>query len=199
MSQEIWKDVVWYEWLYQVSNMGNVKSLKNGRWWIWKERILKFTLNFWYSHIRIFKNNKGKTFRIHRLVAQVFIPNLENKLEVNHKNWIRDDNRVENLEWCTSSENKIHKFRVLWYKSWNFWKKWRLSKLSKKVNQYSLRWLFITTWDSIREASNATDISTRSIIDCCKNRKKSVWKYKREYNKNNICPEKNIVYFCKKN
>jgi hypothetical protein len=167
---EIWKDIIWYEWLYQVSNLGNVKSLN----WVW--RILKLKNNKWYLCIDLHKKNHVKTKKVHRLVAQEFIYNPENKPQVNHKNWIKNDNRVENLEWFTSSENIRHKFDILWHKS-NWWLR------PKKVNQFTKDWIFIKTWSSLIEIQRELNIDYSSISHCC-NKKIShltAWWYKWEY------------------
>ena len=79
-----------------------------------KEKILKpYKGSSGYEHIILYKEKSKKTFDLHRLVASSFIPNPENKKEVNHKNGIKTDNRVKNLEWVTRSENLIHRRRVL--------------------------------------------------------------------------------------
>ena len=106
---EIFKDIKGYEGLYQISNLGNVKSLKRN-----KIRILKYSNNnLFYSTVCLVNyNNKKSTKSIHRLLAIHFINNPENKKCVNHKNGIKNDNRIENLEWCTFSENTIHAYNT---------------------------------------------------------------------------------------
>lgn len=95
---EIWKTITKFE-EYQISNLGNVKSLKFG-----KERYLKAIKRSGYLRVEL----NSKAFSIHRLVAQEFINNPENKEQINHINGIKHDNRLENLEWCTQSENIKH-------------------------------------------------------------------------------------------
>lgn len=117
LVDEIWKDIQGYEGLYQASTKGRIRSLdrvvrmgeKNLRC---TGRIFVGKINrFGYMSINISVNNSKKHYTIHRLVAQTFIPNPENKPQVNHINGIKTDNRVENLEWCTSKENSIHAWK----------------------------------------------------------------------------------------
>lgn len=107
---EIWATIPEFP-KYQISNMGRVKSLGNGK--TRKEKLMKASRQTnGYERIRIHLNGTEKSFYIHRLVAQAFIPNPYNNPVVNHKNSIRDDNRFENLEWCTYSENTQHGYEV---------------------------------------------------------------------------------------
>jgi hypothetical protein len=106
---EIWKDIPGYENLYQVSNLGRVRKLPLNRFNV----VKKLTIMNGYFTTRLTKvRRQRKTSFVHRLVAEAFIPNPENKPFINHINECRRDNRVENLEWCTQGENNIHSLRV---------------------------------------------------------------------------------------
>lgn len=117
---EIWKDIPGYEGIYQISNQGRVKSCdryakgrsKLGRWL--KGRIKAIhTANNGYPTVSVCKESQQSCFLVHRLIAEAFIPNPLGKKCINHINGVRTDNRIENLEWCTYSENAIHAIKVL--------------------------------------------------------------------------------------
>lgn len=181
----MWKAVKNYEWIYEVSKLWEVKRL------IWiqstKEYFLALHTNKrWYVQVRLSKKNKRETFSVHRLVMQVF--HWKSDLQVNHKNWIKTDNRLVNLEYCTASENVQHRFKVLWHK-WNSWainwmygKFWEKHPTSKKVLQFDLDWNFIKEFWSIKEVTNSYNINQSSISNACAWRKKTaigfIWKYK---------------------
>jgi hypothetical protein len=114
-NNENWKDVEGYEGFYKVSNLGRVRSLdrvsptKLGAIKHTKGKIMNLTLkNNGYLSVMFSVLNKRKRFHVHRLVSIAFLDNEECKPTVNHINGIKTDNRLENLEWCTYSENSIH-------------------------------------------------------------------------------------------
>lgn len=112
--KEVWKDIIGYEGLYQVSNLGRIKSLAKNRNSLQNgDMLLKPSINKkGYLIVRLYKNTVSKDFPVHRLVANMFIDNPSNKREVNHINGVKHDNRMENLEWCTGSENVRHAFEI---------------------------------------------------------------------------------------
>ena len=109
MQKEIWKDVVGYEGLYMVSNKGNCKRIELFGKPLKKIRLRKLAINQeGYCRVFLSNYNTKKTFSIHRLVAQAFIPNPENKPYVNHIDSNPSNNKVNNLEWVTAKENVKH-------------------------------------------------------------------------------------------
>jgi hypothetical protein len=109
INKEIWRDIVDFEGYYQVSSLGRVRSLLQLRPWEGEGRVLSIKIKGnHYLSVALHNGVIKRRFLIHRLVAAAFIPNPEGKPEVNHINFYKYDNRVENLEWVTKSENSIH-------------------------------------------------------------------------------------------
>ena len=159
---EIWKEVDWYS-NYHISNYGRVKSLGRLKWIIQcKERLLKPHLIKWYYRVTLCIESTTKHFQIHRLVATHFINNNQNKPCVNHINGNKWDNKVENLEWCTYSENEIHSYNILGKKA----RKGKDNVCSKAVSQYDLDWIFIASFWWMKEAERKTWIPNSSISAC---------------------------------
>lgn len=164
--KEIWKPIQDYE-NYFVSNFGRVKNSKG--------KIRKFVHDKKdYGYVRvalISKNKKQKNILVHRLVALAFIPNTENKSIVNHLNENKSDNRVENLEWSTLSENQRHGSCI----------DRRILKYYKKIGQYSLDGKLIKKFDSIKEDSIFYNITDSAIIQNLKGKTKTclktIWRY----------------------
>lgn len=105
--KEIWKNIPGYKSLYKASNLGRIKNAK--------DYVLSSGDNGnGYKSLCLWKNRKDKRHYVHRLIALTFIPNPDNKSTVNHKNGIKNDNKLNNLEWMTYSENHIHAFKNGW-------------------------------------------------------------------------------------
>ena len=159
---------------YYVTNTGMVYSrVKQNNYRVRQLRPQK--TEYGYLRVRIL----GKNCKIHRLVAKAFIPNLENKPHVNHINGIKTDNRVENLEWCTISENAIHHYRTLKHKSPMFGRTGKGSLLSKIVLQMKGGEV-VAEFYGISEAGRITGI--HHICEACSGRRETAggyqWKYK---------------------
>ena len=117
MEQELWKDISSFEGLYQISNLGRVKSLekKRGRnlGVIIPEIIMKLSLSKrGYPRVQLQKNKFKKTIEVHKLVAGAFIENKYNKPQINHIDGNKKNNHVNNLEWCTNNENQKHAQKI---------------------------------------------------------------------------------------
>lgn len=175
---EIWKDIKDYEGLYQISNLGRVKSIKFG-----KEKILKGSKDKdSYLVVSLYKEGKQKNYYIHRLVATAFIDNPNNLPQVNHSNEDKTDNRVENLEWCDSKYN-------INYGSRNE----RMAKAkSIPILQFNKDGEFIRKWDSAIEVKNELGFDNSHISKCCKGKLKSVGGFKWRYHYKSLWEKKHI-------
>lgn len=165
---------------YEISNLWNVRSYKK-----WKLKLLKNqTDGWWYSIINLCKDGKVKTYTIHRLVAEEFIKKVDGKTEINHKNWIKSENMIDNLEWCTHRENLQHRYTHLWMKwpkPW-LWKFWKDNKASKSILQYDLLWNLIKEWWGILEASRWLWLNRHCIWKVCNWKQESHGGRKRAFN-----------------
>jgi len=174
LKNEIWKDIKNFEGLYQVSNLGRVRSLNkfvrhSNHFMKLKGSILKLQTDCQthYKKIRLCKEGKYTHYAIHRLVAQTFIPNPDNLPQVNHKDENKSNNCVDNLEWCDSNYNN------------NYGTKNRrvALKLSKPILQYDLNGNFIKEWISAMEIQRQLGYANTNINACCNKRIKRVYGY----------------------
>ena len=185
--QEIWKDIKGYEGLYQISNLGNVKSLKRNRFnyrlqrmiVVNKEKLLKQSFDGKkYLFVTLQKHKSRKNYRIHRLVAEAFIDNPNNLPQVNHKDGNKNNNCVSNLEWCDGSYNVKEAFRL------GLSKKGAVHPNSKKVLQYDSNGNFIKEWHCVIDAINNLHLpkyAHSSISLCCRGKTQSAYGFKWKY------------------
>lgn len=187
-----WRPVVGYEGLYEVNNLGEVRNVVSGRF------MKQQKTQYGYLRVGLFSNGKQKLYSVHRLVAEAFVLNPENKETVNHINEDKSDNRACNLEWMTVKENcnyGSHNQRISeTRKGMKFTKEHcaNISKakkgihfnkgLAKAIEQFTLDGELVATYPSISEAHRVTGYSKTHINACCSGREKSlrgyIWRYK---------------------
>lgn len=179
--QEIWKDILGYEGLYQVSNLGRIKSCQKivlhpkGGSKLLKEKIRKLVPDKdGYLVIDLYKNGVGKIYKVHRLVGLAFIQNDESKKIINHKNGIKNDNNINNLEWCTDSENQIHAFK-------NGLKKPKINGEKCVMMFEKNTGKFVMEFNSISNASKYLGCKSADISSILKGRQKSVRNHTFQY------------------
>ena len=173
--KEIWKDIIGYEGLYHVSNYGRVKSLNYRH--TGKEKILKaFISGDGHLSVYLYKNGVGKSCLVHRIVAEAFLPNPDNKSIVHHKDHNHQNNNIVNLVWLTHEEHAAeHPER---YEAAN---EAARKACSKHINQFTKDGLFVRTWYSAMDIERELGYSNQNIIACCKVKRKTaygyIWKY----------------------
>lgn len=199
-NKEEWRPVVGYEGFYEISSLGNVRSVirkveqsqsryTEQRFVIRKSIILKLTLNpRGYMAVGLSKLGVQKTFMVHNLVARAFIKNPEGKKIVNHINLDKRDNSICNLEWVTASENILHAFcsgakpKIRGSKNHMFGRFNELNHYSKGVIQYSLNGDIVREYPSAREAARCNCCSFKLISLCATGKRKThngfIWKFK---------------------
>lgn len=184
MTEEIWKSIEGYEGLYEVSNLGNVRSLNYNK--TKQTKLLTPTIDrYGYYHLILRKNGKRKGFTVHRLVAQAFIPNLNNYPQINHKDENKTNNCVDNLEWCTNEYNCNYGTRNerITQKQGKPWlgKLGKDNPTSKQIHQYDIEGNLIKTWDSATVIHRELGFDNSYISACARGKHKSahgfIWKY----------------------
>lgn len=165
--QEIWRDIPSFNGVYQVSNIGRVKSFKKG-----KERILSQSLTRGYPSVTLTdENGKHATYLVHRLVGFAFIPNPNGYKEINHKDENKTNNNIDNLEWCTREYNMSYKTARL---------RQGIS-YGKPVEQIIIDNIVIAKYCSAEVAAKINDIDSSSIHKCCKGKRQFAggyyWRY----------------------
>jgi len=146
LSQLKWKDISWFDNLYEISTTWKVRNKIT-----WDILAITAHKTNWYCYISL----KRKAHRYHRFLAKAFIPNPDNKPEVNHIDWDKTNNKLSNLEWATRSENMLHLYNELWCVIWTKWIIGKDSHLAKEILQYTKEWEYIRTFECMKEAAES--------------------------------------------
>ena len=185
---EIWKDIKDYEEMYQVSNLGNIKSLKrkiknNGTYGglcTYNERTLRqFVDTCGYYFVNLCKDGIRKRIRVHRIVAQEFLKNPNHYNEINHIDGNKLNNNVLNLEYCTHQHNTKEAWRLgLIHPNFKLGKD---HHNSKSIQQFNKDGVFIKEWDCARQAERELGIANQNISHCCNGKCKTaggyIWRF----------------------
>lgn len=174
--KEIWKNIEGYENRYEISNLGNIRNKQTKH--IFSQKINKY--GYKIVRFRFRKQNKYFHELVHRLVAKAFISNPNNYPQVNHKDGNKQNNCIDNLEWCTAKQNSNHAIENNLYQKNIIGILNYTNSLKIPVLQYDLKGNFIKKWDSIYSTKQYGFIP-QNVSDCCKGKikkhKNFVWKY----------------------
>lgn len=180
-KKEIWKDIKGYEGLYQVSNLGNIKSLDRNinNHFVLGKQLKSYSGTSGYLFVRLSKNNKYKNFIIHRIVAETFIENPNNYNYVNHKDEDKINNNVCNLEWCSQKYNCNYgnRNKKISQKNTN-------GKCSKRVEQYIKDGTYIRTWISLKQIQRELNYNIGNIGQVCLGNRITANGYRWKYENN---------------
>lgn len=163
----LWNDIPGYEGIYQVSNNGEVR---------WKNGIRKPQISWdGYFYLKLCKSGLERKMKIHRLVAMTFIPNPDNLPEINHKNEVKTDNRVDNLEWCDRTYN--NNFGTRNKRAGDGIRKAK----QKRVYRYTTSGNYLDSYESAKDAEKQLNICRSNIAECAFGKRKTaggyIWKY----------------------
>lgn len=183
--EEIWKDIPEYEGLYQVSDLGRVRSLNYNQ--TGEIKLLKQSTNKkGYKQISLYKNGKEKKYRVHRLVAIAFLPNPNNYKEVNHKDECKSNNNMNNLEWCTREYNINYgtvRKRISESKKGEknpfYGKKGKYHPTSKPILMYDKEGNFIRRFESMSATNEyfGKKNAYKNVSDCLTGKQKTAYGY----------------------
>ena len=176
---EIWKDIIGYEGQYQVSNFGNVRKIapfpRKMNCSVNNPYLLKKAKSSTgYVHVQLVKCGESKTINVHKLVANAFVPNPENKPEINHIDADRSNNRSTNLEWVTHTENMVHAVKLFHVRT-DIMRSHKRKKYT--VLQYSTNGEFIKEWNSVDEIVAEYGMLRCTIYACLNGVHKSAFGY----------------------
>lgn len=176
LPNEEWRAVVGYEGLYEISNLGRVKRCEN-------QRLLKHLPHHQgYYLISLYRNGVGEFKLLHRIIAEAFIPNPENKPCIDHINTIKSDNRIENLRWVTQKDNMNNPItKKKMSDSFNT-ELQRESQPSRSVDMLSMNNDYEQTFKSISEASRFVNGNVAAIHRCCCGKQNYAYGHKWKYN-----------------
>ena len=168
--KKLWKEIKGYEGKYIISNYGEIISLprykkNNSKMQYVEPKQICQTINKHngYVYVQLWNDAKYKNIRLHKLVAENFLIKSEGKTQINHIDGNKQNNKADNLEWCTASENIIHAYRTGLFSNKN----------KIKINQFDKEYNFIKQYSSLSEASSITGISIGNISQCVNKKRKT--------------------------